>query len=205
MTESKQARARQARQQQRLAEQYADRAEQRRRRRRILAIVGTAVTVVVIVVTIVVFATSGSDAERSSAADAGTPDRVDCVGLKDPLPAGAPKVTVPSGPAPLRLVSEDLVVGTGPVASDNPGEIEVKYLGVACRSGKIFDSSWQRQATLKADIANLIPGWQQGIPGMREGGRRLLRIPPDLAYGQSGGPGIPPNEPLIFVIDLVKA
>ncbi|MFM8971074.1 MAG: FKBP-type peptidyl-prolyl cis-trans isomerase [Actinomycetota bacterium] len=51
----------------------------------------------------------------------------------------------------------------------------------------------------------MIPGWQQGIPGMREGGRRLLRIPPDLAYGQSGGPGIPPNEPLIFVIDLVKA
>ena len=87
---------------------------------------------------------------------------------------------------------------------DDP-TVEVNYLGVTCRTGKIFDSSWSRNATLKASLAGgLIDGWRQGIPGMREGGRRILRIPPELAYGQSGGQGIPPNEPLIFVVDLVK-
>lgn len=203
VTDSRQARARQARQQQRLAEQFADRAESQRRRRRLALIIGSAL-VVVLIVAIVLFATGGSNDKDSTAADPNQPEQTRCVGLKDPLPAGAPKVEIAAGPAPTTLEKKDLVVGKGAVVSGTPGEIEVNYLGVTCRTGKIFDSSWSRKQTLTSDLANLIPGWKQGIPGMREGGRRLLRIPSDLAYGQSGGQGIAPNEPLIFVVDVVK-
>lgn len=169
-----------------------------------MTIVGTTVAVALIV-TIVVFVI-GDDSTDSAASGPTAPASVACVGLKDPLPTGAPKVTIPAGPAPIELETDDLVVGKGAVVTADDEEIEVNYLGVTCRTGKIFDSSWSRNATLKASLAGgLIDGWREGIPGMREGGRRILRIPPELAYGQSGGPGIPPNEPLIFVVDLVKA
>jgi len=117
-----------------------------------------------------------------------------------------PDVEPPTGPAPDDLVIEDLVVGDGPEAT--PGSlVSAHYVGVTHDGGEQFDASWDRgdpfQFQLGAQM--VIPGWDQGIVGMKKGGRRLLVIPPELAYGaNSPGPGIGPNETLIFVVDLEK-
>jgi peptidylprolyl isomerase len=84
-------------------------------------------------------------------------------------------------------------------------KVTVNYVGVLCTTGTVLDNSFARKQTLDANLAGgVIPGWQQGIPGMKVGGRRLLEIPPDLAYGADGkAPDVPPNEPLFFVVDVV--
>lgn len=116
---------------------------------------------------------------------------------------GKPDVPVPVGPPPTSLQTQDLVVGTGTEAK--PGDtVTVQYVGVACSTGKQFDASWDRGQPANFPLSQVIPGWQQGIPGMKEGGRRLLLIPPELAYGTEGRPGIAPDESLVFVVDLVK-
>jgi peptidylprolyl isomerase len=122
-----------------------------------------------------------------------------CVALADPLPAGAPEVPVAVGPPPTQLVSEDLVVGTGATVEPT-STITVDYIGVACSTGKIFDTSYGSQpATFP--LNQVIPGWQQGLPGMKVGGTRLLGIPADLAYGANGyPPDIAPDEALWFVV-----
>lgn len=117
-----------------------------------------------------------------------------------------PTVTVPSTPAPTTLVTKDLITGTGQVAKAGDTVI-VNYVGVLYKTGKTFDSSWSRHQTFTTPLAtgSVIPGWVQGIPGMRVGGRRELIIPPSLAYGKSGsGSAIPPNSTLIFVVDLLS-
>jgi len=126
-----------------------------------------------------------------------------CVALSDPLPAGAPDVPVKVGPPPTELVSEDLKVGDGAeVTATNT--LSVNYIGVSCSTGKIFDDSYSRGQPANFPLANVIPGWQQGIPGMKVGGQRLLGIPPALAYGPSGRPGIAPDETLWFVVDVLS-
>jgi peptidylprolyl isomerase len=132
-----------------------------------------------------------------------------CVPVADPLPPGAPQVPVQVGPPPTALVTQDLVVGTGAdVAPES--KVTVNYIGVACSTGKIFDSSYTRGQTFQADLAPtsaqpVIPGWQQGIPGMKVGGQRLLGIPPDLAYGSTApSPDIAPDETLWFVVEVVS-
>ncbi len=129
-----------------------------------------------------------------------------CVPLADPLPAGAPEVPITPGPPPTELVVEDLVVGDGPEvpAGDPSVEVTVQYIGVACSTGKIFDSSWQRGAQPATfPLGGVIDGWTEGIPGMKVGGRRLLVIPSGMAYGPSGSPPrIAPDEALYFVVDL---
>jgi peptidylprolyl isomerase len=124
-----------------------------------------------------------------------------------PLPAALntkPTVTVPSGPAPKKLVIKDLIKGTG--AAAKPGAtVTVQYVGVLYKNGKQFDASWDDGSgkPTSLPLSNVIPGWQQGIPGMRIGGRRELIVPAGLAYGAKGSPPkIPPNAPLVFVIDL---
>lgn len=116
-----------------------------------------------------------------------------------------PTVTPPSGPPPTTLVAKDLIKGTG--AETKLGKtITVNYVGVLYHGGKQFDSSWKRgePATFSLEPGKLIPGWIRGIPGMKVGGRRELVIPAALAYGAKGSPpSIPPNEPLVFVIDLL--
>ena len=128
-----------------------------------------------------------------------------CVKVADPLPSGAPEVPVKEGPPPKELIKEDLKVGDGPEVK--PGDkVNAHYIGVACTTGKIFDSSWSRgQAPSEFSLKQVVPGWQEGIPGMKVGGRRLLGIPPDMAYGEQGEPaaGIGPNEALWFVVDMV--
>ncbi len=123
-------------------------------------------------------------------------------------PAGKkPKVKVPSGPAPKKLVIKDLRAGSGQAAKAGD-TVTVQYVGVLYANGKQFDASWDRGEPFSFPLGGgqVIPGWDQGVVGMKPGGRRELIIPSDLAYGAQGTPDgtIPPNSPLIFVIDLQR-
>ena len=116
-----------------------------------------------------------------------------------------PKVTVPSGPPPTELEEIEIEEGTG--AKAKAGDtVSVQYVGVGYESGEEFDSSWSRNEPFSFQLGAgmVIPGWDQGVEGMKVGGRRELIIPPELAYGEAGSPpAIGPNETLIFVIDLL--
>lgn len=117
-----------------------------------------------------------------------------------------PKVTVPKGPPPKKLVVKDIEKGTGAEAKAGD-EVEVQYIGVNYKRGDKFDASWDRNEPFSFQLGAgmVIPGWDQGIEGMKVGGRRELIIPPNLGYGPSGSPpAIPPNETLIFVVDLLS-
>lgn len=118
-----------------------------------------------------------------------------------------PKVKVPKGPAPKKLVVRDLEPGTGRAAK--PGDrLSVRDVGVLYRNGKQFDASWDQPGNKPLafilQAAQVIPGWDEGLEGMKVGGRRELIIPAKLAYGAKGQGGILPNSPLVFVVDLVK-
>lgn len=116
-----------------------------------------------------------------------------------------PKVPKPKGEAPTALSVNDVVKGTGPAVKAGE-QISVQYVGVGFPDGKQFDASWDNGEPFPFLLGGgmVIPGWDQGIIGMRKGGRRTLVIPPDLAYGPQGSPpAIGPNEPLVFVVDLV--
>ncbi|MGO9321147.1 MAG: FKBP-type peptidyl-prolyl cis-trans isomerase [Solirubrobacteraceae bacterium] len=116
-----------------------------------------------------------------------------------------PTVTVPSGPAPSKLETKDLIVGKGAEAQAG-ATVTVNYVGVLYKNGKVFDASWLRHEPSTFSLNSVIPGWTKGIPGMRVGGRRELVIPSALAYGAKGSPPtIPPNAPLVFVVDLLGA
>lgn len=115
-----------------------------------------------------------------------------------------PKVEVPQGAPPKELVTEDLEEGSGPAAKAGD-EVSVNYVGVNYKSGSEFDASWSRGEpfTFALGSGMVIPGWEEGIVGMKVGGRRQLVIPPELGYGAAGSPpAIPPNETLVFVVDL---
>jgi len=112
-----------------------------------------------------------------------------------------PVVTVPKGPAPKQLVVKDLIKGTGPAATPT-STVTVNYVGALYKGGKEFDSSWKRGTTASFPLSGVIQGWQQGIPGMKVGGRRELIVPASLAYKNQAQSGIPANSALIFVIDL---
>lgn len=113
-----------------------------------------------------------------------------------------PEIDAPEGPAPDVLIIEDIVVGDGPEAT--PGStVEVHYLGVEYDSGEEFDSSWGRSQSITFPLQALIAGWQEGIPGMKVGGRRKLVVPPHQAYGPAGGGHRLSGQTLIFVIDLL--
>ena len=115
-----------------------------------------------------------------------------------------PDVSIPDGPPPTDLVLEDLVEGDGPAAG--PGPVEVHYVGVSWSTGQQFDASWDRGDTFgfRLGAGQVIAGWDQGVAGMKLGGRRRITIPPHLGYGASGAGGvIAPNETLVFVVDLL--
>jgi peptidylprolyl isomerase len=118
--------------------------------------------------------------------------------------AEKPGVRVPGGDPPGELVIHDVAEGDGPLVE--PGAtVTAHYVGVGWDSGRQFDASWDRGAPLRLPLGRVIAGWQQGIPGMKPGGRRLLVIPGHLAYGGTPPPGsgIGVDETLVFVIDLV--
>jgi peptidylprolyl isomerase len=117
-----------------------------------------------------------------------------------------PQVDVPSDQPPsYQLEIEDLVEGDGEEA--RPGQVvEVHYVGVSWSTGREFDASWNRGDTFKFGLGKgqVIQGWDQGVAGMKVGGRRRITIPPHLGYGKRGAGGvIAPDETLVFVVDLV--
>ena len=120
-------------------------------------------------------------------------------------PNTKPDVTIPNNEPPTELIIEDIEIGDGDeaVAGQN---VTVHYVGVAWSNGQEFDSSWNRNDTFDFGLGRqqVIAGWDQGVAGMKVGGRRKLTIPPHLGYGARGAGGaIGPNETLVFVVDLI--
>jgi peptidylprolyl isomerase len=113
-----------------------------------------------------------------------------------------PEIEFYEGDAPAELVSIDIEVGTGDEAKIGD-KVDVHYLGVDFESGEEFDSSWSRGQSVDFPLRSLISGWQEGIPGMKVGGRRQLIVPPALAYGAAGSGHQLSGRTLIFVIDLL--
>ena len=117
-----------------------------------------------------------------------------------------PEIDFPGGEPSAELQITDIWEGDG--AEAKPGDVvKVHYVGVAYSTGEEFDASWNRGDPLQFELGagRVIAGWDQGVQGMRVGGRRQLIIPPDLAYGDRGaGQVIAPGETLIFVCDLVS-
>jgi peptidylprolyl isomerase len=153
-----------------------------------------------LVLTCAALALAGCGEDDASApASAATPEAT--------AAATKPTVDIPAGTErPKALVKEDLVVGTGPAAQAGR-QVQVQYVGVSLLNGRQFDASWDRGEPFAFELGagEVIPGWDQGVAGMKVGGRRRLIIPPDLAYGAQGSPpAIGPNEPLVFVIDLLS-
>ena len=150
---------------------------------RLIALVGF---LVALVVGVILVSASGDD-------DSSTPE------------ATKPEVEVPDGPPPEELETTDVTEGEG--AEAQAGDtVTVEYVGISYSTGDEFDSSWERPEPFSFQLGSgqVIPGWDQGIAGMRVGGRRELVIPPDLAYGKQGSPPtIGPDETLVFVIDLL--
>ncbi|MCU1489782.1 MAG: peptidyl-prolyl cis-trans isomerase [Acidimicrobiaceae bacterium] len=118
-----------------------------------------------------------------------------------------PEVTIPDATPPGELVIEDLKVGEGDEA--RPGQqVSVHYVGVAWSTGQQFDASWDRDEAFEFGLGagQVIKGWDDGVAGMRVGGRRRLTIPPALGYGSRGAGGaIKGGETLVFVVDLLGA
>lgn len=117
-----------------------------------------------------------------------------------------PKVRVPSSPPPKDLETRDIKRGTGATAKKG-SQVSVHYVGVSYSTKKEFESSYATGQPIDVALGQgeVIPGWDEGIVGMKAGGRRELIIPPDKAYGATGQPpDIKPNETLVFVIDLVS-
>ena len=117
-----------------------------------------------------------------------------------------PTIEVSGGDPPTELVSKDIKVGKGPAAKAGDN-VSVQYVGALYKDGTVFDNSWDRGEAFQFGLGQgqVIPGWDQGVAGMKEGGRRVLTIPPDLGYGDAGAGGaIPPGATLVFVVDLEK-
>lgn len=113
----------------------------------------------------------------------------------------APTITAPKGNPPTELTKSDIIVGTGAEVLPT-STLTVHYTLMAWSTGKIIESSWGgNPATFP--LAQVVQGWQQGLPGAKVGGRRLLILPPDMGYGAAGAGPIGPNETLIFVVDII--
>ena len=116
-----------------------------------------------------------------------------------------PEVTIPDGQPPTELVIDDLTVGDGDEAVAGKG-VTVHYVGVSWSTGAEFDASWTRMEPFSFGLGagHVISGWDEGVQGMKVGGRRRLTIPPDKGYGAAGAGGvIKGNETLVFVVDLL--
>jgi FKBP-type peptidyl-prolyl cis-trans isomerase len=108
-----------------------------------------------------------------------------------------------TGSPPTELLTEDVVTGAGPAATQ-ADTVNVRYTGTLWTDGSVFDSSWSRgDAPIEFPLDGVVPGFSQGIEGMAPGGRRVIVMPPELAYGSAARPGLPANSTLVFVVDLV--
>ncbi len=162
--------------------------------------------------------TTGAPAHGSSTTTApasgsnGAASAIASIPAAETSPAGVfgtePTVTVPSGPPPTRLESANLIAGTGATAEVGD-TLTVQYVGVDYATGKPFGASWGSGGgpfSFTLSTRSVIPGWVEGVVGMKVGGRRELIIPPRLGYGTAPPAGSPitSNETLVFVIDLLK-
>lgn len=188
------------------------RAEARRRARRRNAIIGSVVGVVLVLGAITLVVLSFRGGKKPGKALATPPVSTPTAGFPalppgaDPRLATAPVVSLPKT-APQKLGVTDLIAGRGAVARAG-SKLTVNYVGVGFPAGKEFDSSWKGKTPYSFALGQgkVIRGWDQGLVGMRVGGRRQLAIPAALAYGTAGSsPTIKPNEPLVFVVDLLAA
>ena len=115
-----------------------------------------------------------------------------------------PNITTPKGSPPCALIVKDLKVGSGAAVTDVAKPYDWNYEGVSWSTGETFDSSFTRGQAISFSLSQVIPGWTEGLQGMKPGGRRVLVIPPAKGYGAAGSPpAIGPNETLVFVVDLV--
>ncbi len=154
---------------------------------------------------------SSSSTTTTMAVTTTTSPKIGTIPVADRSPAGTfgtkPTVVVPTSTPPTQLQKVDLIEGTGPAAK--PGDnVTVQYVGYAYSTGKQFDASWDRGQPFFFALGQgqVITGWDQGVVGMKVGGRRELIIPPNLAYGTSApaGSGIGENDTLVFIVDLTK-
>lgn len=158
--------------------------------RRLIAL-GAFAAVLAVTVVVVLVARGGGDSNGGSVS-------TDTSSKPEPAP--------PGGDPPSELGVEDVVEGDGDTAGAGD-RVEVQYVGVDFDSGEEFDSSWDagEPLTFELGAGEVISGWEEGVEGMRAGGRRQLVVPPDLAYGAQGQPpSIGPNATLVFVVDLVS-
>lgn len=144
-------------------------------------------------------------AETTTAAAGGTPT---AAGRKSGIStdmSSKPEIPEPSGEPPTKLVTTDIVEGKGATAKAGD-TVAVHYVGVLHSDGEQFDASWDSGQPFSFTLGQgeVIPGWDEGIEGMKVGGRRMLVIPPDLAYGEAGQGSIGPDETLVFVVDLLN-
>jgi peptidylprolyl isomerase len=159
--------------------------------RRIVTLISASALLAVIVA--VVLIAGGSDDSSSSSAD-----------LTDTTVK--PTIEAPGDPAPTELVINDIVEGEGPAAKDGD-QVTVQYVGALYDTGQEFDASWDRGEPFELTLGGgtVIQGWDQGLVGMKAGGRRELIIPAELGYGAQGSPpSIPANATLIFVVDMIS-
>jgi peptidylprolyl isomerase len=171
--------------------------------RKLLLIVGVCLALLIV-------AGCGSDDSSTTSSSSGSteessaPEEAESSEAESTKKKTKPKVTVPKGAPPKQLVTKDLEEGSGAEAKAGD-EVTVQYVGVNYKTGKEFDSSWSRSEPFTFPLGEgfVIPGWDEGVAGMKVGGRRELIIPPELGYGSTGSPpAIPPNETLVFVVDL---
>ncbi|CAB5239655.1 unannotated protein [freshwater metagenome] len=164
------------------------------------------VSIVISISLITLTACGGSDVSSSPTNSATPSESAAASGTVLPtvtnIAGEAPTITAPQGAAPTELVSTDIIVGTGAEVLAT-STLTVHYTLMAWSTGKVVESSWTGKSPATFGLSQVILGWQQGIPGMKVGGRRLLVIPPALGYGAAGGGPIGPNETLIFAVDVL--
>jgi peptidylprolyl isomerase len=180
----------------------AERQATARSKRRRQAMLAGGALAALLAVFVIISLTGGDDDSTDVAAD-GTTTTTTPVRPDD---ATEPTIVVPDPPAPTELKVEDITVGTGPEATEG-SEMWVDYVGALYDTKAVFESSWDGDDLLSFTLGagDVIAGWDQGLAGMKEGGRRQLTIPAALAYGANGSPpDIPPNATLVFVVDLHK-
>ncbi|CAB4549979.1 unannotated protein [freshwater metagenome] len=114
----------------------------------------------------------------------------------------APSISAPSGTPPAELTTSDVIVGTGAEVLPT-STLTVHYTLMAWSTGQIIESSWDGGQPATFPLANVVEGWQKGLPGAKVGGRRLLILPPEMGYGPAGSGPIGPNETLIFAVDII--
>ncbi|HEY8466153.1 MAG TPA: FKBP-type peptidyl-prolyl cis-trans isomerase [Solirubrobacterales bacterium] len=160
--------------------------------RRVLTLIGAAAVLAIMVLVVVLAGGGGDDEGGGSEATAETPTK--------------PEVELPEGDPPTELQIEDLEEGDGDEVQSGD-TVSVHYVGVDFESGEEFDNSYDRGEpfTFQVGAGSVIQGWEEGLIGMKEGGRRQLVIPPDMAYGKRGAPpSIGRNATLVFVVDLIS-